>query len=95
MDLGAKVIETFTHQLIKYGDATPLPKAIIIEENVKYKIKLDLSANNFQARFNHGMRPEVKLSNGATIKFHRDESSDFDNVQKGVITSLRFNEIGS
>lgn len=74
--------------------AINLPKPIIILENIKYKIQLDFSLDgSLQLKKDWKMKQEVELENDAKITFHRDESSNFNTVKKGVINSLVFNEI--
>lgn len=69
------------------------PKPIIIEESIKYNIQLDFSSSNIEIQTSSKLRNKSKMSNGATITFHRDALSDFDNVKKGVIEDLYFNDI--
>lgn len=67
------------------------PEPIIIEENIKYKIEIDFLSNAYKSNFK--MMEKVKLKNDIMITFYRDTSSDFDNLNKGVIPWLNFNEI--
>lgn len=70
-----------------------LPKPIIIKKNTKYKIQLDFSTNKTELSCSNGHKQVVKLDNDVTFTFHRDESTDFDNVEKNVINWLRFNAL--
>lgn len=93
MDTGMKMIETFTEEIssdIEYVHPIALPKPIIIEENIKHKIQI-IFFKDIYGRIE--WKQEAELSNGALITFHRDTSTDFDNVSHGVIAYLSFNEI--
>lgn len=83
MDSGINVIDTFTNEIcILQKRIIMLPKPIIVEENIKYKIQLIFPSNIIQY---HSLHQQVVLSNGATITFHE--------VGKSVIDCLYFNEI--
>lgn len=62
-----------------------------MKKNTKYKIQLDFSSNKTELSCSYGKNQVVKLDNDVTFTFHRDESTDFDNVEKNVINWLRFN----
>lgn len=69
-----------------------LPKPIVIRKDIKYKIQLNYSSNNKQLSRYYRMNQKVELENGSIITFHRDSSSDFNNVEQGAIDELHFNE---
>lgn len=96
IDSEPKYIETFTEQVRtkpSMGKEITLPKRVFIEKNIKYKIRLDFSSNNVKLESMSKLKSNVKLKNDATITFHREESTDFNSVEKGVITWLYFNNI--
>lgn len=69
-----------------------LPKPIVIEKNIKYRIVSDFSSNGIELLSCCSMNKNEKMKYGATITFHRDTTSNFDNVDRGVIESLYFNK---
>lgn len=84
--------EVFT-KTVQNGSVIALPKPVILKKDIKYNIKLNFSTNSIQLKGDLKMKPEVELSNGATIMFHRGKSTDLDIVAEGVIGVLNFNEI--
>lgn len=111
MDLDKEIVKNFVIQLSVTGFSKTvnklivLPTPIIVEDDVKYKIQLEfLPNNNIQLKHDEIMEQEAELSyhsgygkreSGSKITFHRDRSSNFDALEKGVITQLMFNEIES
>lgn len=94
MDSGIKIIETFQKQCTWSHHKITLPKPIIIQENMKYKIRLECLVNGIQLKSCNKMENEIYIDGvTATIIFHRDTTSNFDNVKKGSIISLYFNKI--
>lgn len=96
VDFETNIIKQFNTKQIstkpKNGKYISFLKPVIIQKNIKYKIITDFTSNNIQFKSFNKLEPEVKLDNGAVITFHRDASTDFDNIEKGVITWLYFNE---
>lgn len=88
--------KTFTDQmrvgLEVFCVETILPEPIVIEKDVKYRIVLDFTSNDKALVSCCSMNKTKKIKNNATITFHRDTTSDFNNVDGGVIESLYFNE---
>lgn len=58
---------------------SPLLRSLHVEKSIQLKSV-------------YTMKEKIKLSNGSTITFHRDEISNFDTVGRGVITELFFKE---
>lgn len=89
-----KMIDNFyVESQQRFVSSIKLIKPIVIEKNIKYKIKLDFSTSGIQLRSCGKMKRTVQLENGATIRFHHDSSSEFNSVEKGVITWMYFREI--
>lgn len=95
MDSGTKVIDCFTEKVaIHFESLIQLPKLVVVEENIKYKITIDMSSNgNVQFTNYFRLKHEVELSNGALITFHGDVTPDSTNSECGCLHKLIFNEI--
>lgn len=89
LDTKTQIVET----LGQAGNEVNFTKPLIVHKNIKYKIHLDFSSNDTKVVSNSKFENKVELDNGATIIFHQDTTTEFNNVEKGVITHLYFRKI--